>query len=116
MRRAAIINPVRTPVGAFGGALRPVPVETLGGIVARCYALTLSADSALALQDDNDRVVVGGEILANRGALVESDFDHCDGHNILRRRGQPALTRPRKPESPPLAVAEQETASPARSW
>jgi acetyl-CoA C-acetyltransferase len=34
MRRAAIINPVRAPVGAFGGALRPVPVETLGGIVA----------------------------------------------------------------------------------
>jgi hypothetical protein len=32
--RAAIINPVRTPVGAFGGALRPVPVEALGGIVA----------------------------------------------------------------------------------
>jgi len=35
MRRAAIVNPVRTPVGAFGGALRPVPVETLGGIVAK---------------------------------------------------------------------------------
>jgi hypothetical protein len=34
MRRAAIVNPVRTPVGAFGGVLRPVPVETLGGIVA----------------------------------------------------------------------------------
>ena len=35
MRRAAIVNPVRTPVGAFGGALRPVPVETLGCIVAK---------------------------------------------------------------------------------
>ena len=35
MRRAAIINPVRTPVGAFGGVLRPVPVETLGRIVAK---------------------------------------------------------------------------------
>ena len=35
MRRAAIVNPVRTPVGAFGGALRAVPVETLGGIVAK---------------------------------------------------------------------------------
>ena len=35
MRRAAIVNPVRTPVGAFGGVLRPVPVETLGGIVAK---------------------------------------------------------------------------------
>jgi acetyl-CoA C-acetyltransferase len=35
MRRAAIVNPVRTPVGAFGGALRPVSVETLGGIVVK---------------------------------------------------------------------------------
>ena len=35
MRRAAIVNPVRTPVGTFGGALRPVPVETLGSIVAK---------------------------------------------------------------------------------
>jgi acetyl-CoA C-acetyltransferase len=35
MRRAAIVNPVRTPVGAFGGALRPVSVETLGGIVTK---------------------------------------------------------------------------------
>ena len=35
MRRAAIVNPVRTPVGTFGGGLRPVPVETLGGIVAK---------------------------------------------------------------------------------
>jgi acetyl-CoA C-acetyltransferase len=34
MRSAAIVNPVRTPVGAFGGALRAVPVETLGVIVA----------------------------------------------------------------------------------
>jgi len=35
MRRAAIVNPVRTPVGAFGGALRPISVETLGGIVTK---------------------------------------------------------------------------------
>jgi hypothetical protein len=36
--------------------------------VARCYELPFSADGALTLQDDDDRVVVGGEILANRGA------------------------------------------------
>jgi acetyl-CoA C-acetyltransferase len=35
MRRAAIVSPVRTPVGAFGGALRDVSVETLGSIVVR---------------------------------------------------------------------------------
>jgi len=33
MRRAAIVNPLRTPVGVFGGSLRPVPVERLGSIV-----------------------------------------------------------------------------------
>jgi acetyl-CoA C-acetyltransferase len=33
MRRAAIVSPVRTPVGAFGGALRSVPVEDLAGPV-----------------------------------------------------------------------------------
>ncbi|MEU3528737.1 acetyl-CoA C-acetyltransferase [Streptomyces sp. NPDC038707] len=33
MRRAAIASPVRTPVGAFGGALRSVPVEDLAATV-----------------------------------------------------------------------------------
>ena len=35
MRRAAIVSPLRTPVGAFGGALRPVPVEELAAVVVR---------------------------------------------------------------------------------
>jgi acetyl-CoA C-acetyltransferase len=35
MRRAVIVSPLRTPVGAFGGALRPVPVETLAAVVVR---------------------------------------------------------------------------------
>jgi acetyl-CoA C-acetyltransferase len=34
-RRAAIVAPVRTPVGTFGGALRDVPVEELGAIVIK---------------------------------------------------------------------------------
>jgi acetyl-CoA C-acetyltransferase len=33
MRRAAIVSPLRTPVGTFGGTLRPVSVETLGASV-----------------------------------------------------------------------------------
>jgi acetyl-CoA C-acetyltransferase len=45
MRRAAIVNPVRTPVGAFGGALRPVPVETLGGIVANARGHRCEGDA-----------------------------------------------------------------------
>jgi acetyl-CoA C-acetyltransferase len=30
LRRAAIVNPLRTPVGTFGGSLKDVPVEDLG--------------------------------------------------------------------------------------
>ncbi|HEY2402517.1 MAG TPA: 3-oxoadipyl-CoA thiolase, partial [Steroidobacteraceae bacterium] len=35
MRRAAIVCPVRTPVGTFGGSLRSLSVETLGATVVR---------------------------------------------------------------------------------
>src|SRR5882672_5023532 len=35
LRRAAIVCPLRTPVGTFGGSLRTVPVETLGATVVR---------------------------------------------------------------------------------
>ena len=35
MKRAAIVAPVRTPVGTFGGALRPVSVEKLAAAVLR---------------------------------------------------------------------------------
>ena len=33
MRRAAIVNPLRTPVGTFGGSLKSISVETLGATV-----------------------------------------------------------------------------------
>jgi acetyl-CoA C-acetyltransferase len=33
MRRAAIVSPVRTPVGKFGGALRNLSADTLGAVV-----------------------------------------------------------------------------------
>ena len=29
MRRAAIVSPIRSAVGVYGGSLRPVPVEKL---------------------------------------------------------------------------------------
>ncbi|RMI28785.1 acetyl-CoA C-acetyltransferase [Nocardia stercoris] len=35
LRRAALVAPTRTPVGAFGGSLRDVPVEDLGATVVR---------------------------------------------------------------------------------
>ena len=35
MRRAAIVSPLRTAVGAFGGALRPLKMEDLGTIIIK---------------------------------------------------------------------------------
>ena len=46
MRRAAIVCPVRTPVGAFGGALKDVPVEKLGSLVAKAVLERSALDPA----------------------------------------------------------------------
>jgi acetyl-CoA C-acetyltransferase len=47
MRRAAIVSPVRTPVGRFLGALTTVPVETLCSIVVQAVVQRSGVDSAL---------------------------------------------------------------------
>ncbi|RDG36557.1 acetyl-CoA C-acetyltransferase [Streptomyces corynorhini] len=47
MTRAAIVAPVRTPIGAFGGSLRQVPVEKLGATVARATVERAGLDPAL---------------------------------------------------------------------
>ena len=47
MRRAAIVSPVRTPVGTFGGSLRPVPVEELGATVVKAALARTGLDPAL---------------------------------------------------------------------
>ncbi len=46
MKRAAIVSPLRTPVGAFGGALKSVPVEALGATVARALLQRTGLDPA----------------------------------------------------------------------
>jgi len=46
MRRAAIVCPLRTPVGSFGGGLRPVPVETLGATVLKALLQKTRLDPA----------------------------------------------------------------------
>lgn len=46
MKRAAIVCPLRTPIGAFGGALRGVPVEELGAVVARAVIARTGLDPA----------------------------------------------------------------------
>lgn len=47
MRRAAIVNPLRTPVGGFGGTLRSVPVEVLGSTVTKAVLEQTALDPAL---------------------------------------------------------------------
>ncbi|NIH80740.1 acetyl-CoA C-acetyltransferase [Amycolatopsis viridis] len=44
MRRAAIVSPLRTPVGSFGGALRDLPVEDLAAAVVREVVATSGVD------------------------------------------------------------------------
>ncbi len=46
MRRAAIVTPVRTPVGTFGGSLRPVPVEELAATTVRVVVQRSGIDPA----------------------------------------------------------------------
>ncbi|WP_322029241.1 acetyl-CoA C-acetyltransferase [Paraburkholderia sp. J76] len=46
MKRAAIVSPLRTPVGAFGGVLKGVPVEELGATVARAIMERTGLDPA----------------------------------------------------------------------
>lgn len=46
MRRAAIVCPLRTPVGTFGGSLRAVPVEELAATVVRAVVQRSGIDPA----------------------------------------------------------------------
>lgn len=46
MPRAAIIGPLRTPVGRFGGALKDVPVERLGAVVVNAVLERTGLDPA----------------------------------------------------------------------
>lgn len=46
MRRAAIVSPLRTPVGRFGGALKDVSVERLGSIVVNAVLQRTGLDPA----------------------------------------------------------------------
>ncbi|HZG27046.1 MAG TPA: acetyl-CoA C-acetyltransferase [Ensifer sp.] len=47
MRRAAIVSPKRTPVGAFGGSMRALSVETMGAAVARAVISETGIDPGL---------------------------------------------------------------------
>lgn len=47
MRRAAIVSPLRTPVGRFGGGLKDVPVERLGATVVEAILQRTHLDPAV---------------------------------------------------------------------
>lgn len=47
MRRAAIVSPLRTAVGTFGGALRNVPAERLASTVVRALLEKTKVDPGL---------------------------------------------------------------------
>ena len=46
MRKAAIVSPLRTPVGTFGGSLRPISVEELGATVVKAVLTRSGLDPA----------------------------------------------------------------------
>ena len=46
-RRAAIVSPVRTPVGTFGGSLRTVPVEELAATAIKAVLERTGIDPEL---------------------------------------------------------------------
>lgn len=89
MRRAAIISPVRTPVGAFGGSLRPVPVEKLGSVVVTEVLKRTGLDPAL-IEDvvfaqsyaNSETPCVGRWIALKAGLPV-----HVPGMQLDRRCG-----------------------------
>lgn len=78
MRRAAIVTPVRTPVGAFGGGLRSVAVEILGKTVVDAVIERTGMDPKL-IEDvvfaqsyaNSETPCVGRWIALNAGLPIE---------------------------------------------
>ncbi len=85
MRRAAIVNPLRTPVGAYGGALQPVAVETLGATVVRAILDNTGLDPALIgdvifsqAYPNGETPCVGRWIALEAGLPIEVSGMHLD--------------------------------------
>ncbi|MEU7813721.1 acetyl-CoA C-acetyltransferase [Pseudonocardia sp. NPDC049154] len=89
MRRAAIVQPLRTPVGAFGGALRDVPVEDLAATVVRAVVERSGIDPdrvddvVFAQSYANSEVPCVGRWVALHAGLPE----HVPGMQLDRRCG-----------------------------
>lgn len=76
MRRAAIVAPLRTPIGAFGGNLKGVSVEQLGATVAR----------AVVAKADLDPVLIEDVVFAHSYANGEVP---CTGRWVALQAGFP---------------------------
>ncbi len=103
-RRAAIVAPVRTPVGTFGGSLRAVPVEELAATaikaVLEAFAGRIADGDVFILSDPYaaggnhlpdwtiiQPIFVNGSLLAfccNRAHQLTEDVGHDLSH------GQPS--------------------------
>ncbi|MGZ8202514.1 MAG: acetyl-CoA C-acetyltransferase [Burkholderiales bacterium] len=89
MRRAAIVAPLRTPVGVYGGSLRPVPVETLIATVIKAVIQHAGLDP-MRIDD-----VIVAQSYANgeapcigRYAVLEADLPiEIPGYQLDRRCG-----------------------------
>jgi len=89
MRRAAIVAPLRTPIGAFGGNLKSVPVEQLGATVARAVVEKAGLDPALIEDVVFAHSYANGEVpCTGRWVALQAGFPiEVSGMQLDRRCG-----------------------------
>src|ERR1700744_3170140 len=88
-RRAAIVAPIRTPVGTFGGSLRSVPVEDLAATAIKAVLDRTGIDPALIEDVAFAQSYVNGETpCIGRWAALHADLPlSVPGFQIDRRCG-----------------------------
>ncbi|MEF2082334.1 acetyl-CoA C-acetyltransferase [Pseudomonas aeruginosa] len=89
MRRAAIVAPLRTPIGAFGGNLKGVSVEQLGATVARAVVEKADLDPALIEDVVFAHSYANGEVpCTGRWVALQAGFPiEVSGMQLDRRCG-----------------------------
>jgi len=89
MRRAAIVAPLRTPVGTFGGSLRAVPVEDLAATAVKAVIERTGIDPALIDDVSFAQSYVNGETpcIGRWAALHAGLPESVPGLQIDRRCG-----------------------------
>lgn len=89
MKRAAIVAPVRTPVGAFGGVFRSVPAEDLAAVVIRAVVERSGIDPARIDDVIFAQAYPNGEApcIGRWAALHAGLPEHIPGVQVDRRCG-----------------------------